>query len=482
MKKAPVKKRTLPTRQAIQSIKKRTVQISSKTLRFVDKRPLFSFFAVLGIVVILIVLGNFFFTPKPTIIEEKKVTKSVSVYRIGESPKITVAAQTKKSGVIEIVALSGGVIDTLHVQEGAQVDQGMTLVSMSSNYKGENTFALQRQISSAQYQGALSMYPKQKETIERQKELAEKTEENSEELRKITTASIEETKILVKQNEDILTTLSQQLQASPSDLALKQQVAQYQASTNQARQALRSSEYDAGSDNPPADIADLNKEISKRQFDVQLKQLQINLEVSRLQAAVAQINESLMFPSAPFAGTVQRVFVKEKQQVSPGTPLMIISQTENTKPITAVAYVSADVAKKVSRIEPSVLHIGDKSTYTSIPTFVSTEAVQGTLYAVYYPIPQEQSSAVTSEGYISVDIPVGYADTTMIATYIPLDAVYQTRDSAYVFVTRENVAQSKEVQLGHVFGRFVEVTEGLKNGDTIILNRNIIAGDIVRVR
>lgn len=489
MKKAP-ESRTLPTRQ---DIKNRFSTVSTKTLSFVDRRPLTSFFAILALIMVLILVGNFLNKPKPETKETVKTVKTVSRFRIGSAPKITVSAQTKKSGVIEIVALTGGVVDKINVQEGSVVKKGDQLVGMSSNYAGANTFSLQRQIAATQYQGAASTYDKQKETIEQQKELVEKTEDNSEELRKITDKSLGETRTLISQNEDVLKLLDEQIatfnQLYPNPTAaekaefllpLKAQQVQFTASVNQAKQALKANEYSSDDDNPPADIASLTKEIAKKQFDVQLKQLKISLEVSRLQANLAQINESMMYPTSPFAGTIQRVLVKEKQQVNAGTTLMIISQVAQEDPITAVAFVSADVARRVSRIEPSTLHIGDKASYTSIPSFVSTDAVQGTLYAVYYPIPETYSNLVISEGYISVDMPIGNADTSMIATYIPLDSVYQTRERAYVFTAENGVAQSREVQLGSVYGGYVEVLSGLKNGDDLILNRNIIKGDFVK--
>ena len=39
---------------------------------------------------------------------------------------------------------------------------------------------------------------------------------------------------------------------------------------------------------------------------------------------------------------------------------------------------------------------------------------------------------------------------------------------------------SQEVVLGEVVGSYVEVIEGLNEGDQVILNRNIIAGDSVK--
>lgn len=484
MKKAAVK-RTLPTRQIIT---KRISSGASKTLNFVDRRPMTSFFAVLATVLVLIFVGNFLNKPKPVTPEQLHPVKTVSTYNIGSAPEITVSAQTKKSGVIQVVALSGGVIDKINVQEGSLVSQGDQLLAMSSNYKGENTATVQRQLDATNYAGALVTFPKQKEVLKKKIEQAEKTEENSEEMRRIIQESLGETRALVQENESYLKLLRDRIATmtpNASDAvytALETQIIGLQGSTNQARQKLRSDEYDADTDSPKAENEELTKEIAKKDLEVQIKQLEVNLAVKGLQAKVSQIAESLMFPTAPFNGTVQRVLVKEKQSVGQGTALIILSQTEQDKPITAVAFVSSDVAKRVSRIEPSTLHIGDKISYTSIPSFVSTEAVQGTLYAVYYGIPEQYSKDVVSEGFISVDMPIGMADTTMIATYVPLDAVYQTREKAYVFIVNDGMAKSADIQLGQVYGDSVEIISGLKNGDQVILNRNIIAQDKIQVQ
>jgi multidrug efflux pump subunit AcrA (membrane-fusion protein) len=477
--------RTLPTRQVITQ---KVSSIASKTGHFVDLRPMTSFFAVLGVILALIIVGNFLNKPKVVPPEEIHPVKAVSAYNIGTAPKITVSAQTKKSGVIQVVALSGGIIDKINVQEGVHVSRGDQLFAMSNNYKGENTATVQRQIDATNYAGALATFPKQKEILEKKKEQADKVHENTDELRELTRESLDGTRSLVQENEDYLKLLRDRLNAitpdasNPAYTTLKNQVIQLQGTVNQAHDQLRRDEYTSNEDNAPAKNDQLTKEITKKDLDVQIKQLEVNLAVKGLQAKVSQIQESLMFPTAPFSGTIQRVFVKEKQQVGQGTALLVISQDVEDDPITAVAFVSADVAKRVSRIEPSTLHIGNKSTYTSIPSFVSTEAVQGTLYAVYYPIPEQYSKDVVSEGFISVDMPIGMADTTMIATYVPLDAIYQTRERAYVFVINGNTAQSRDVQLGQVYGDSVEILSGLKNGDQVILNRNIIAGDQIQVQ
>lgn len=492
MKRATVQTRTLPIH--FRAFRQRTTTVLQKPIRFIDRQPMVSFFVSIALVLVLIVISNVLIRPKQTTVETKPPVKIVSVYRIGSAPKITVSAQTKKSGVIQITSLAGGIIDKLHVKEGDQVNGGDVLVSLSSNYKGQNSASVQRQIADRQYQTNAATYNTQKDIIKRQKELAEKNEDNAEELRKITSQSLDETRGLISTNEQTLNLINQQISdfntanpnpnstTRPTLIALKAQQVQFTASLNQAKQALRTNGYNASGDKPPAEIAEINKEITKKQLEVQEKQLAMSLEVSRLQAQVAAIGESLMFPTAPFAGTIQRVFIKEKQQVSPGTPLVVISQVTQDDPISAVAFVSADVAQKVSRLEPSTIHLGKTITFQAVPSFVSTEAVQGTLYAIYYPIPDEFNEAVVSEGFVTIDIPIGYADTTMIATFIPLDAVYQTREKSYIFIDKYGLAQSKDVQLGQVYGGYVEVLSGLSNGDAVILSRDIIQGDVVKTQ
>lgn len=449
-----------------------------------------SFFGILGALLILIILSNIITRVLPKENVEVNQPKTVSVYRIGSAPKITVSAKTRKSGVVQISSFTNGVVSSIYKREGESVQKGELLMSLSNNYSGANSLTVARQIAQTQYQTVLDTYSNQKDLISSQKDLADKNKDNSDKLRDITNKSLDETKNLINLNNDILKSLDNNLntlsQNSDANSALilstKQLKSQFLAATSQANQALRASEYSQSGDNPPAKIAGISHDIAIKQLDIQQKQLDANKEISRLQLAIARINESIMFPTSPFSGTIQRVNIEENQTVSPGMPLMVISQTTEGDPITAVAFVSQDVAFRISKMEPSILHIGNKINYESVPSFVSTEAVQGTLFAVYYDIPEEYTKSVVNEGFISIEIPIGVADTTMAATYIPIDSVYQTRDKSYVFVAKNNKAESKNVTLGQVYGRFVEVITGLKDGDAVILNRDIISEDLVKIQ
>ena len=94
-------------------------------------------------------------------------------------------------------------------------------------------------------------------------------------------------------------------------------------------------------------------------------------------------------------------------------------------------------------------------------------------------MPTEYASSLTDKGYIDVELPIGYPDTSATIPFVPIESVYQSRDEAYVYVNEKGIAKTRKVTLGEVYGSYVQVNGGLKTGDSVIVNRNIINGDHV---
>lgn len=458
-----------------------------KISNFVQKKPLLSFFVLLGLLLGLILASNFVNRPKKQLnpeIQEKKV----AVYQIGTVPKLTLQGQVEKAGVVTVTALSGGIVQNIYVKEGDQVSKGKWLVSLASNYQGGNAFSIQRQLAQVQNQNVEDSYPLQKELISKQRELADKTDENSDKLREIAAKSIDESKSLIDLNQDIINSLNDtlnQLEAiSSTDSALilstKAQKSQFLSANNQLKNALRNTEYSQDADKPPAQLANLQKDIALKNLEIQEKAVDLGREISKLQLQLTQINESLMFPAAPFSSTVERIFVRSGQFVSPGTPLMTLSAVVDP-PLTVNVYTSREISQKVSKLEPSILTIGSKN-LSLYPSYITREAVSGSLFNIIYDIPQELYADLTDKGYIKVQVPVGYPDSGATFPFLPLDCIYQTQDSAYVLVFLQGKAVSKKLVLGQVFGSFVQIESGIESGDQIILDRNVLEAEKVRLR
>jgi len=449
------------------------------TTSFIQRRPFASFLLALLILFGLIVLGSTVFAPKP--VEEKvaDASKQIELYKIGDAPKITVQGEVEKSGVVKIVAQAPGIVSAINVTEGQQVSKGGQLLSLASNYQGGNAAGVQAQLARNSYTLAKDTNDAQKDLINKQREIARKTDANADELRDISARSIDETRGLLDQNQALLDQLNTAITAT-TDPATKQQLegqkAQLQSGVNQLRGGLRQTEYSVSGDKPQAQLSDIGRELALKQLEIQEKSLASGLEAARLSSVLASISASAMYPASPFAGRVERINVRIGEAVNPGTVLATI--TGSVSNITVVANVSKNVAQNISKIEESEIIVNGKP-IVLMPSYITTEAVSGQQYAVTYQIGEGYTNLFTDASFVEVRIPVGSSDTGSIIPMIPVDAVFQTQDEAYVFIRTEEKAVSRKVTLGEVQGSYVAVTEGLSGQEEIILSRNVVDGDKV---
>jgi multidrug efflux pump subunit AcrA (membrane-fusion protein) len=453
-----------------------------KSLSFLDKKPLTSFFVVLTLLMAVIVIGNF--ARKPKVADEiiQPQPKEIQVYSVGEAPKITVQAQIEKSGIVKITAQTPGIVSQVNVQTGDKVSKGANLLSLSSNYNGSNPLSVARQIAGVQFKSISDNLPVQKDLISKQRELADKNKENFEKLRGITNDSLDATRSLISLNDNIISQLQTQLQSqapgSTAYISTQAQISQFQSANNQIRQGLRNSEFQTNTDNAPTKINDLSTDIAKKQLDLQEKSLDLSKELASLQLRLALVNEANYFPVSPFAGTVQRVHVQVGQAVNPGTVLVTIAGNDRTA--TAQAFVPINIARNISNLVPSVLHFPNQ-TLDLMPTYVSEEATEGQLYSVLFAIPEDAQNVLTDKSYIKIELPLETSYTLKSDPFVPIDSVHQTQDEAFVYITKNGKAQSRKVTLGEVQGNFIQVIAGLLENDKVITNRNVLAGDKVKI-
>lgn len=456
---------------------------------FLRKWPFAGFFLALALLLAVILIGSYFF--KPQVLDEKQATdiREVEVFKIGAAPKLSFQAQVEKTGVIKIVSQNSGIVSWIGVAEGDVVQKGKTILSLASNYSGANAFSVSRQIAQTQYDLTNQNYDAQKEIIKKQKNTAEKTQQNSDQLRDISNRSIDESRSLLDLNEGLVSKLDSDLsqyEATNSGdvnrnliFQTQQLKSQYQGIVNGLRTSLRSLEFSSGSDKPPAELANLQREITLKQLDVQEKSLDVSLELSKLQLQLAQITEASMYPQAPFGGTIERIHVRIGQSVNPGTLLVTLSGTSDR--INVVAKVPQNVAQTISLLEESEIMVGDK-VIKSLPSYVSHEATDGNLYDVIFQLDDSYRNLFTDGAFVKVNIPIGVAQTSSTDPFVPIDAVYQTQDEAYLYVVDGDKAKVKKVSLGQVQGRFVEVLEGLSQNDDVIVDRVVIEGDKIKIK
>lgn len=465
----------------------RSQEYYSRSTTFIKRRPFASFFLVLGLLLLLLIIGSLT-QPKPSETEERKITKNVKVFSIGEGPQATLQAKVQKSGVIQIVAQAPGIVHRINIKEGEKVMEGQQIISLASNYQGGNVASVQTQIAQTQYQNVLDTFGTQNDLIQQQRNVATASAELSQQTRDATRDAFNDTKDQLNASQaqlEQVNTALQGLQQNNIGDTNSEQIAelqgtalQLQGGINQLRAAQRTSELQSANDRPPAQIAGFQKEIALKQLDIQQKALELNKEVSRLQVQLAYVNEAIMYPASPFTGTVEKINVEEGQAVQAGAVLATVAASEIET--TAVLLVPQNIVNVLKTGEPSQIVIRNKNIAVT-PYHVSTQATDGQLYSVFYKIPEASQKYITDGEYIPVKVPLGKANTSAADPLIPIDAVYQTTDKAYVLIAKDKKAVSREIKPGNVFGNYVAIEQGLKSGDQIILNRNVIADDSVKI-
>jgi multidrug efflux pump subunit AcrA (membrane-fusion protein) len=451
---------------------------------FIRRRPMTAFFITLGLLFLLIVLGNFFKTPAQKT-PEPEIVKDVTVLTLGHSSVVKVSGLVEKQGILQISAQNSGVVSKIHVTEGEFVAKGDSLVNLSSNYQGAVAPSISRQIAAKQYQNSKDTFASQKEIIAKQKEIAELGATNTEELRKIAVQSNTETNSLLNMNQDILRRINDNLETleqnnpdginDPLILQTRQAQAQVQQGINVLQSQIRNFDYQNNTDNPPTKTANINKEVTLKQLEIQEKTLSLNKEVAALQVSLAAISESLMFPVSPCGGSVEKIHVVKGELVNPGMNLVTIACEDRS--VKVIAKVPGELARSTSSLLDSTLFIKNTKLFLA-PDFISTEATDGQLYQIVYILP-EIPDELTDGSFVKIELPVGQDNVSEF--FIPLDSVFQTQEDTFVYIVEEEKAVSRKVTLGEVLGAVVEIKTGLNTQDRVILNRNVIAGDKVKI-
>ncbi len=462
--------------------------IATKTAQ----RPFTMFIVALVLFLVLMGVSSAINKPKAEEKAAEKPPTEVSGYYIGTSPKVQVQAQVKKEGVITIQAQTAGIVQQIYKKEGDKINKGNNILWISSNYNGGTISTAQRQLAEASYNSTKDNLATNKDAIAKQRQVAELSRENAEELRKITDRSLDETRGVIETNDGVLHNLVANIEgmqatgsATPAQIdALKAQQAQLQSGINQLRNANRNAEYQANTNNAPTQLADLQKDLALKQLDLQEKALNLQLEVSRLSYVTAQISEAFNYPASPYAGTIERINVTPGQMINPGDILATINT--NNKSATLESFITQNIAKQITTTSPSIIYI-DNAPVEIVPSYVSTQPTNGSLYSIKYQIPAEYIDKVNNNNFIKLEIAVGTPNTSGAVPFIPIDAVYQTQDGAYVYTAEKadenkTVAKTKKIILGQITGNYVEVLSGLTEQDIVIIDRNVLEGDAVQVK
>ncbi len=467
---------------------------SARIRSFIQTKPFASFFVLLGLLFVLLVVGRIANKPKAAPKEADAAVKSVATYKVNGESSIEVQAKVEKSGVITLIAQTSGIVQSVNVKDGMRVARGTRIANFSTTYSGANAASLSRQIAQKNRLFTDENYQTQKDIIAKQRDMAVKGSAQADVLRDISKQSISDTQASINLSQDIISTLDAQIAALQASnvggvndaaiLGAKQGKAAALSGLNALQNAQRNVIYLSDSKNEPAALSSLQKDTTLKQLDIQEKSLDLGKDIALLNEKLARLNESFMYPTSPATGSVEHVNVHVGQMISPGMTIATIRADKGETVLTA--SVPSQVALSVNRMESAHVSINGKDVALATLS-VSREATDGTLHTIVWTAPTTIQDSLTNNTFVSINVPLRTAASKTNEVSIPLDSVYQTEEKSFVYVVSTDDkgvkhAVSKEVKVGSITGSFVTIQSGLTQQDEVIVTRSVQDGDAISIK
>ncbi len=223
----------------------------------------------------------------------------------------------------------------------------------------------------------------------------------------------------------------------------------------------------AGLSTAQAGVSQAQSGISSAQAGVQsaqagMTQAQAGVEAARVGVAAAEYQLSLYNLTAPISGVVEAVNVTENNFAASGSPVFVISNGSNK---TVTFYVTDEIRHTLKPGQSVTVTSGGRA-YQGAVTEISgvVDAAVG-LFKIKAVIEDAQ------------DLPDGLAVELTTAAYaaqdailVPSDALYFEDGNAYVYVAQGGQAVRKNVTAGLYTADTIALTDGLSEGDQVIIS------------
>ncbi len=390
-----------------------------KIYKLIKKYPFVNFVGVLVLLFGLIYLSN---SLRKKTVETQEIAPNIPVvktYQPGKNQLLT-SAKIINDGIIEIAAQSGGVVQKINVNEGQKVYKGQQLLSLSSNYQGANSQALQLDLTEKRWLSEHANFWDQHTGDNIRQDLSQVNTHHT-----ITMSGSEYTT--------------------------------YNARQNQL-------------------ISDLNFSMGDRNQQLSLDNAEMNLKL-------AQISASLMRPATPMAGVVEKIKVKNGQLINPGQVVAVVRSNQDK--IKLELNISDKMLKYVDFDSQAYFEFQAQK-YPASFAFLPSTPDQGSSYKLTLtPADAVEMVADLPHGtFVNLSLPLKNNAQSFL---IPLNAVYQTQNSNYVFILAQNetgemIAAQKNISLGPVIGDLVVVEGGLSTTDRLLLSLNLINNQRIQIQ
>jgi membrane fusion protein (multidrug efflux system) len=207
----------------------------------------------------------------------------------------------------------------------------------------------------------------------------------------------------------------------------------------------------------------------------QKAQAALNAARARLDTVVARMEDRLV--RAPFGGVLGFRDVSPGTLVTPGTAITTLDDISRIKLDFSVPELYLDVIQAGNPIE-AVRTGTNRRSFRGVVQTIGSRVDPVTRAATVRAVIDNPQGSLRPGMLLTVTVSANERP----AIVIPEASVFQVADRAYTYVVDDDIAHRREVTLGVRRPGEVEITEGLREGEEIVVEGTIRLSDGARIR
>ena len=214
--------------------------------------------------------------------------------------------------------------------------------------------------------------------------------------------------------------------------------------------------------------------------DRELEQVQADMLSSKAQLQVAKARLERSTIVAPITGIVNRIPVEKGEYLQPGMVVAEIVDLATAKVVAQVPELDVQFLQVGGQAQIAAIVRGDRKELAGTISYIS-EVADSQTRASRLEIAVDNSARLLRSGHIVRAMLT--RNVLKDVVLVPLDAVIPMEDGKCVYVVADGKAERRDVTLGVIRGRSVQIASGLAPGDTLIVSghRFVAPGQAVKV-
>lgn len=188
------------------------------------------------------------------------------------------------------------------------------------------------------------------------------------------------------------------------------------------------------------------------------------LEMEQLQQ---QINDSYI--KSPLSGTIIDKSNITGEFIGAGTPIAMVVDVNTLKIYVSVNESEVRFIKMGEKVKIKASVFTDKEFHGKV-TYIAPSADENFNYKIEIQVNVKENKELKAGTYVNVYFETDAVD---IALQIPKKALVEGVKNAYVYVQNGDRAEKRTIKVGRENGEYIEVIEGLKENDKVVVDGQI---------